>query len=130
MGLVISPKQFYASELLNKQIDSQSIDHEQLQDKAQVEFQLQFDYFSPAQVMQFYRFYTQYSGYIKHELVAQGISQTKLVYVSTADKTMVLNNLQKTCDFLGFDVFIRSNEQTIVMQLLSVDARQVPYQEW
>jgi hypothetical protein len=63
-------------------------------------------------------------------LRSQGLSKTEVSYTSTAEKALILNNLQKTAEFLGFEVLIRTDEQRISIQLLSTNARQIPYKQW
>jgi hypothetical protein len=118
---------------ISNEQESQSVDEgsvNQAFETIEVVYQVQFDYFSPEQASQFHRFYTQYSGYIKHTLRSQGLSKTEVSYTSTAEKALILNNLQKTAEFLGFEVLIRTDEQRISIQLLSTNARQIPYKQW
>ncbi len=111
---------------VNAQNESTSV----LNASAISEYNIEFAQFTPEQVAQFHAFYVHYSGYQSHHLASQNLSNTKILYSTLASKALLLNNLQKTAEYLGLEVLVRSAELKISLQLMGVTPRNLPYKEW
>ena len=95
-----------------------------------VEYEILFNEFSNEQVLQIQLFMLQYSGYVSHRLEMQNSSNFHLLYISSIKKDMLINNLEKTAQYLGFDVLIRSAGEQVNMRLIKVMPNNLPYKEW
>lgn len=93
-------------------------------------FEITFEYFSPAQLSQIEAFYKQFSEYRTHTIVKQSSSRMQLDYKSDIDKDLLLHNLNKTFEKLGFEVLLRHSENRVNIRLLGLLSKSIPYQQW
>lgn len=95
-----------------------------------VRYSIRFSQFTPSQISQIQTFMRQYSGYQQQSLVAQSADTTDIEYTSTAQLNILLNNIQKTNEYLGFTVLTRSADAKIEVKFIRLTAQSLLYKEW
>lgn len=94
------------------------------------EYVLSFSQFTPAQVAQMQSFMRLYSQYVSMQVIKQNSVDTQMLYVYGASKALLINNLQKTSDHLGFEVLLRNVDNKIDIKFIQLQAKSLPYKEW
>ncbi|MFT4654003.1 MAG: hypothetical protein ACJA0G_000963 [Kangiellaceae bacterium] len=98
--------------------------------KAVLEYQLLFNGFKQTQILQLQSFMRQYSGYLSHNTIMQNSMSTELKYTSSANKEILINNLQKTAAHLGMQVLVRSAERQINIRFIKLTSKSLHYKQW
>ena len=98
--------------------------------KAAVEYQLLFNGFNQSKILQIQSFMRQYSGYLSHSVTIHNSMSTEFTYASSANKELLINNLQKTAAHLGIQVLVRTAEQQINIRFIKLTSKSLPYKQW
>lgn len=100
------------------------------QSNADKEYVLTFAEFTPTAISEWQTFIRHYSGYKVHSINLQNAQVMRLRYSTTAGKELLINNIQKTADYLGLVILIRSEENLIDVRFIQSLPKSLPYKEW
>jgi hypothetical protein len=95
-----------------------------------LEYNVSFSQFTPSQVSQIQKFMRAYSGFEAEKVLSQNATNMNMLYVSSAGKEMLSNNIQKTAQHLGFQILLRTANQNIDIRFVKLNTNNLPYKEW
>jgi hypothetical protein len=94
------------------------------------EYTILFSHFNPEQLSKIRSFMRLYSNYESDTTINQSSLVTEVLYASSANKEMLLNNIRKTSEHLGLRILLRTANQHIDVRFIKALPKSLPYKQW